>query len=115
MSKLTIFFPLLFLLGVYSIFYFPACNGFFDQMQQVIERRKLPTGEPLRTITGYQVPDEILNNLVPFFVAVVDGSSPGASLHGFNFVGAVFGCYALFYIESLRDAGKRSIFSVFLL
>lgn len=115
MSKLTGIFPLLFLLGVYSIFYFSHCNGFLEQMQQVMDARQLPSGEPLKTgITGFEVPDEILNNLVPFFVPMVDGSSPGNSLHAFNFVGAVAGCYILLYIESWRDSGKGSVFSVFL-
>jgi hypothetical protein len=107
MEKLIKFIlPFLSLWAVFAIFDFFYRNSFIALLQQSFTDRTLPeTEEPLRTdIIGLRFPDEILAFLTHLYWPATDGSMPGLSLHGLNFLGAGAASWVLVFLESLRVA-----------
>ncbi|KAL1955690.1 hypothetical protein VTO42DRAFT_8162 [Malbranchea cinnamomea] len=100
--------------AVYAIFVFSVRNGFFAQLQHAIDTRSIPPSEvSLQSkYTGILALDELLLRLVPFFLAIVDGSSPGLSLHSFNFTGALAGLWTLVCLESSRKGNRGKLIAL---
>ncbi|PGH05112.1 hypothetical protein AJ80_08411 [Polytolypa hystricis UAMH7299] len=100
--------------AVYAIFDFSRRNGLFSLIQQLNRNKALPgTDEPLNlNITGFKALDKVLAAATPFFWPLIDGSTPEASLHAFNFVGAAVGIWVLIMLEAMRK-GRKSWLTMF--
>ncbi|KAK2809534.1 hypothetical protein FQN50_003802 [Emmonsiellopsis sp. PD_5] len=106
--------PLLSAFAVYSIFIFSHNNGLIDALKESIAAGTLPeTDERLNmSMTGVKPVDILLGQFIPFFYAVVDGSSPSVMLHGAGFASALGGVWALMMVEAFRQGNKSRLVAV---
>ena len=86
-------------------------NGTLEVSGQYKKAGLLPgTTIPFRTVyTGISQIDGMLVNLNGFFWQLLDGSTPTASLHAFQFGGQVVGLWSLTILDGLRSGNKSRI------
>ncbi|KAK2776636.1 hypothetical protein FQN53_002544 [Emmonsiellopsis sp. PD_33] len=106
--------PLLSAFALYAIFIFAHNNGLIDALKETIAAGTLPeTDERLNlSMTGVKPVDILLGQFIPFFYAVVDGSSTSTMLHGAGFAGALGGVWALVMVEAFRQGNKSRLVAV---
>jgi hypothetical protein len=107
---------LLSLSGFYFIWYLCLNNGTVDKMKVLSESGvNVPlTGTSAlykRDYTGYEAIDYRLTVLVCVFWEVIDGSHPGAALHGFDFAGQGAVAWPLMAIEWMRAGNRGGVLS----
>ncbi|KAJ9223023.1 hypothetical protein DTO271D3_623 [Paecilomyces variotii] len=104
--------PLIFFLGVYTIFIFSSRNSLFTLLDDAIYSRTMPGGDgPIKTnLTGIKALDEgLLIHLNAFFLRVVDGSAPDLSLYAFSFTGSFGAAWILITVEAWRKGNAGTL------